>query len=71
MYKTVKMNLSGIPSSNLPEQLEKFKLHVELVFSGPLKDKSEEDKVSYLLLWIGEEGRYIYKTCPPLRGRLR
>ena len=66
------MDLSRIPppvmnwkSSNLPEQWEKFKLHVELIFSGPLKDKPEEDKVSYLLLWIGEEGRQIYKTWPP------
>ena len=66
------MDLSGIPPpvmnwkpSNLPEQWEKFKLHDELIFSGPLKDKPEEDKVSCLLLWIREEGRQIYKTWPP------
>ena len=63
------MDLSGIPppvmnwkASNLPEQWEKFQLHVELIFSGPLKNKNEPEKVSYLLLWIGEEGRQIYKT---------
>ena len=63
------MELSGIPppvmnwkSSNLPEQWEKFKLHVDLIFSGPLEAKTEAEKVSYLLLWIGEEGRQIYKT---------
>lgn len=63
------MELSGIPppvmnwkSSNLPEQWEKFKDHVELIFTGPLKDKSEEEKVSYLLLWVGEEGRQVKKT---------
>ena len=63
------MDLSGIPnpsidwnSSNLPEQWEQFQTHVELIFSGPLKAKSEEEKASYLLLWIGDEGRKIYKT---------
>ena len=63
------MDLNGIPppvmnwkASNLPEQWEKFQLHVELIFSGPLKNKNEPEKVSYLLLWIGEEGRQIYKT---------
>ena len=51
------MDLAGItpPSfnwddTNLPEQWQKFKRHVELVFSGPLKSKTEEEKVSYLLL---------------------
>ena len=63
------MDLSGIPhpcmnwdSSNLPEQWDKFKVHVELIFSGPLKAKSEEEKVSYLLLWIGDQGRQIFRT---------
>ncbi|XP_060593701.1 uncharacterized protein LOC132748167 [Ruditapes philippinarum] len=63
------MDLSGIPppvmnwqSSNLIEQWQKFKLNVELIFSGPLKSKSEEEKVSYLLLWIGDEGREVYRT---------
>jgi hypothetical protein len=58
------MDLSGIPptimnwkSSNLIKQWQKFKLNIELINSGPLKSKSEEEKVSYLLLWIGDEGR--------------
>ncbi|MCG7868790.1 MAG: hypothetical protein JAY74_20765, partial [Candidatus Thiodiazotropha taylori] len=61
----IKRNSSAsfeLKSSNLPEQWDKFKLHVELIFSGPLKDKNEKEKVSYLLLWVGEEGRQIYKT---------
>ena len=63
------MDLSGIPhprinwdSTNLPDEWDKFQHHVELIFSGPLKAKSEEEQVSYLLLWIGEQGRQIYKT---------
>ena len=63
------MDLSGIPppvmnwdSTNLPEQWEQFKMHFELIFSGPLKAKTEEEQVSYLLLWIGEHGRKIYRT---------
>ena len=63
------MDLSGIPppvmnwdASNLPEEWQKFKLHVELIFSGPLNNKTEEERVSYLLLWIGQPGREIYKT---------
>ena len=63
------MDLSGIPppvmnwdASNLPEEWQKFKLHIELIFSGPLNSKTEEEQVSYLLLWIGQPGRKIYKT---------
>ena len=63
------MDLSGIPppvmnwdASNLAEEWKKFKLHVELIFKGPLKSKSEEEQVSYLLLWIGQQGRDVYKT---------
>jgi len=63
------MDLSGIPhprinwdSTSLPDEWDKFQHHVELIFSGPLKAKSEEEQVSYLLLWIGEQGRQIYQT---------
>lgn len=63
------MELSGITppkfdseDTNLPEQWERFKRHIELIFKGPLKDKSEEEKVAYLLLWIGEKGRDVHAT---------
>ena len=63
------MDPSGIPlpvmnwdASNLPEEWQKFKLHVSLIFSGPLKAKTEEEHVSYLLLWVGQKGGEIYKT---------
>ena len=32
------------------------------MFSGPLKAKTEEEKVSYLLLWVGVKGRDIRHT---------
>ena len=65
----VTMELAGItpPSmrwddTNLPEQWEKFMRHTALMFSGPLKAKTEEEKVSYLLLWVGDKGRDIRHT---------
>ena len=36
--------------------------HTALMFSGPLKAKTEEEKVSYLLLWVGDKGRDIRHT---------
>ena len=63
------MDLSGIPtphmdweSNNLVASWKKFKQHCELIFAGPLKQKSEEVKVTYLLLWIGDTGRDIFNT---------
>lgn len=46
----------------MPEAWKKFKQHVGLIFDGPLTDKSEPEKVSYLLLWVGEKGRDVYNT---------
>lgn len=63
------MDTYGVPapsmnwdSPNLPEAWRRFKQHAELMFSGPLKGKTEEEKCSYLLLWIGEKGRDVYNT---------
>lgn len=49
-------------SSNLPESWEKFRRHTDLIFKGPLKDLNEEEKIAYVLLWIGDKGRDIYQT---------
>ncbi|XP_056891952.1 uncharacterized protein K02A2.6-like isoform X1 [Takifugu flavidus] len=35
---------------------------MNLMFSGPFKEKSEEEKCSYLLLWIVDKGRGLYNT---------
>lgn len=36
--------------------------HAELVFTGSLKEKLQEEKVSYFLLWLGDKGdiRHIW-----------
>ena len=49
-------------SSNLTENLRKFKRTAQIIFNGPLVSKSEEVKVNYLLLWVGEAGRDIVDT---------
>ncbi|XP_061588346.1 uncharacterized protein LOC133452753 [Cololabis saira] len=49
-------------SSNLPDTWRKFRQHVELMFSGPLQAKKEEEKCSYFLLWVGEKGRDVFNT---------
>lgn len=63
------MENAGVPtprmdweSSNRPDAGRKFRQHVELMFSGPLRAKEEEEKCSYLLLWIGEKGRDVFNT---------
>ncbi|KAJ8332653.1 hypothetical protein SKAU_G00424420 [Synaphobranchus kaupii] len=63
------MENTGVPtprmdwdSSNVPDAWRKFRQHIELMFSGPLRAKEEEGKCSYLLLWIGEKGRDIFNT---------
>ena len=47
---------------NLKENWRRFKQHVELMFSGPLKSRQEAEKCSYLLIWVGQKGRDIYNT---------
>ncbi|XP_028514608.1 uncharacterized protein LOC114574966 [Exaiptasia diaphana] len=61
--------LTGLPSpsmdwnaSDLPQALKKFKATAELYFTGPLSSKSEEEKVSYLLIWSGDEGIELVST---------
>lgn len=49
-------------SSDAPQTFKKFKALCELILSGPLKDKSEEEKVKYLLIWSGEEGIELVST---------
>lgn len=49
-------------SSDLEGSWKSFKQHAEFMFSGPLKEISEPQKCSYLMIWIGEKGRNIYST---------
>ena len=38
----------------------KFKQHADLMFEGPISDKTDAQKICYLLLWVGEKGRDIF-----------
>ena len=69
------MEMSGIPApvmsweaSNLPEAWKKFLQHVQLIFEGTLNAKSEEEKVSYLLLFVDDKGRNVYNTWAKIEG---
>ena len=69
------MDLRDIPApvmnweaTNLPEAWKNFHQHVDLIFRGPLKAKTEEEKVSYLLLWVGEKGLDVFNTWSPITG---
>ncbi len=63
------MDLNGVPTpcmdwncTNLPEAWRKFQQHTDLILRGPLKDKGDDVKITYLLLWIGDKGRDIFDT---------
>ena len=56
---------------NLPDSWKKFRQHAQLMFSGPLKEKGEPEKVSYLLIWVGEKGRDIYNTFDDITDQNR
>ena len=47
---------------NPKENWRRFKQHVELMFTGPLKSRTEQEKCSYLLIWVGQKGSDIYNT---------
>ena len=49
-------------SADLPTAWQTFKTHCEFMFKGPLKEKSEEEKCAYLMIWVGAKGREVYKT---------
>jgi hypothetical protein len=40
----------------------KFKQKCELMFKSILKDAEGEEQVSYILLWVGEQGLDIYNS---------
>ncbi|KAI4890019.1 hypothetical protein NFI96_007835 [Prochilodus magdalenae] len=58
-------------SSNLPDAWRRFKQHTELMFSGPLSQQTEEQKCSFLLLWIGDKGRDISNTWALTEGKAK
>ena len=49
-------------SSDLPTAFKEFKQYCELIFTGPLAAKTNAQKVTYILLWVGQEGLKMYNT---------
>ena len=49
-------------AANLTEAWRKFEQHAQLFLAGPLSGKKETEKISFLLIWVGEKGRDIYNT---------
>jgi len=43
-------------SPNALQEFKKFKTGGKLYFSGPLKEKLEEEQINYLLVWLGNDG---------------
>ena len=61
--------LAGLPSpkmdwssTDLPQAFRKFKTTCQLYFTGPLEGKTEEEQISYLLIWTGDEGIELVNT---------
>ena len=48
--------------SDLPTAFKSFKQYCQLIFDGPLNTKEDKVKATYILLWIGEEGRKIFNS---------
>ena len=49
-------------AGDLPAAWRAFRRHVDFIFGGPLKGKSEEEKCNYLMLWVGDVGRNVHST---------
>ena len=43
-------------AADLPTEFRSFKQYCELIFSGPFRDKEQAERVTYILLWVGQEG---------------
>ena len=69
MINYLTIALSGITppvmnwdSTNLTTMWEILERHIQLIFEGPLKDKTEEEKVAFLLIWVGEKGQDVSQS---------
>ena len=49
-------------SQDLVSAWQSFRQHANFWFKGPLNEKEEAEKCSYLMIWIGDKGRDIYST---------
>lgn len=49
-------------SKDLPSEFKNFQYYCELIFSGSLSRKSDQEKCTYILQWLGKEGIRIHKS---------
>lgn len=49
-------------AADVYQEFSRFKQHVEFTFKGPLAKSEKKDKAGWLGMWIGQQGREIYKT---------
>ena len=49
-------------ANDLYGEWKRFKQHCQFTFGGPLSNKTEKEKVNYLMTYIGDKGREIYLT---------
>ena len=40
----------------------RFRQHVDFVFKGPLAKASDKDRAGWIGMWIGRQGKEVYKT---------
>ena len=50
------------PGPDLAQRLKRFKQKCELLFSGPLKPRTDEQKCKYSLLLTGDNGLDLCNT---------
>ncbi|CAB3996122.1 Retrovirus-related Pol poly from transposon [Paramuricea clavata] len=51
------------PGPDLPQRLKRsVRQKCELLFDGPLKDRTVKQKCRYVLLWVGDYGLHLYNT---------
>ena len=44
------------------QEFIRFRQHVEFVFKGPLAKAADKDRAGWIGMWIGRQGREVYKT---------
>ena len=56
-------------AADLPTEFDSFRQYGELIFRGPFTDKDESARVTYILLWVCQEGFSHVKHLGPIRLR--
>ena len=49
-------------AADLPTEFASFRQYCELIFRGPFTDRAESVRVTYIFLWVGQEGLRMYIT---------